>query len=358
MRHSPEEMRFGPWIVPGCLGLIALLLQGGGLVAQGDLEEGDADPIPVLHRPRDFSGASGRFFQVEASVAPREVRIGESVTLTLRAFTDAEVVRPPTGWPLADAVGLHKAFKVEPVGGAVKDPDRSAWTFEYRLHPRRAGKVEIPSLPFWFHDPAIPSARDAFQPRYTDPIELTVLPPEVVRVPVTAPERFFVLDDSERVLARETPWGVSDRVLLVGLLVPPLAALGWYLVWRRLHPNEARLALRRRSRAARQAIAALERIRPGEGKEGAAIAVRTVTRYLQQRLDLSVQEATPREVAFYLRKTGYSAGLARQAFTFFETSDALRFRPGSDQGGSEMPPADGDLRAHAYGLILAVEEES
>jgi hypothetical protein len=337
---------------------ITLLLLASPLSAQIDFEEGEVDPIPVLHRPTDFSGASGRFFQVEATLSSNEVHLGEPVTLTLRAFTEAPVVRPPASWPLSQVASLHDAFKVELVGAGVKDPDRSAWTFVYRLHPQRPGKFELPSLPFWFHDPAIPSPQDAFQPRYTDPFELTVLPPEVVRIPVTAPERFFTVDLSERILAREQIWRFTDRVLLAGLVVPPLAALCWYLVWRRLHPNEARLALRRRSRAARRALAALERIQPAPGKEGTVLAVRAVTHYLQQRLDLAVHEATPREVAFYIRKMGYSAALARQAFTFFELSDAHRFKPDAAEVDPAKQAAEGELSASACSLILAVEEEA
>ena len=53
----------------------------------------------------------------------------------------------------------------------------------------------------------------------------------------------------------------------------------------------------------------------------------------------------------HLEKVGLSAGLCRQAFTFYETCDVLRFAPSPVRDAT-------DLAAAAEELILAVESET
>jgi hypothetical protein len=130
------------------------------------------------------------------------------------------------------------------------------------------------------------------------------------------------------------------------LAAPPLLALAAYRIGRRLWPDVEGARQRGRSRAAREALRALQR-----GKRLAATTAATVTTYLQQRLDLPTAEPTPRETAEWLAARGCRSELVAQAARFFEACDAARFAP---QPSAVLL----DLTASAKDLILAVEAES
>ena len=139
-------------------------------------------------------------------------------------------------------------------------------------------------------------------------------------------------------------------LLALLLLAPPLACGIWYVVWQRLYPDAARRARQRRSRAARQALHDVRAARGLPGEQAARLA-EVVTLYLRYCLDLLASVPTPLEVTAHLEKVGLSAGLCRQAFTFYETCDVLRFAPSPVRDAT-------DLAAAAEELILAVESET
>jgi hypothetical protein len=127
--------------------------------------------------------------------------------------------------------------------------------------------------------------------------------------------------------------------------------VAWYVCWRRLYPDAARLASQRRSRAARRALQALATSRRLDAMARASRIAAVVAEYLQERLDLSIAEPTPPEVAALLAQRGCSLALAEQAVRLFEACDRARFVP-----AAEINPAD--LADAAVVFILAVEEET
>jgi hypothetical protein len=304
--------------------------------------------VPLVGRPADlpFSEASG-WFTASASAHPTilEAQAPLTLTLTVRATHPDRMRRPPQRIDLRELPRFASAFHIEDVtDGQKANKSASTWEFVYRLKPRNQQVPEVPSLPLAFYNPDILSPEKRFQVVYTDPITLRVLPPKTVVQEVDAPEEVFVLASQPGLLDEDTPWALPGAAALTILLLgPALVCAGYYVRWRRRHPDAALLAQRRRSRAARLALAAVRKAQAPEG------VVSAVVGYLRQRLGLAGAEPTPAEVAALLRAQGYPSEVAGQAERFFEAGAAARFRPGHPSAG---------LTAEAAALIWAVEDTS
>jgi hypothetical protein len=326
-------------------------------------------------RPPDlpFSEASGSF-RVETDADPTALPAEEPLVLTLRVTATGPVRKPPRRIPLQELPAFRQAFHIEDIpdeesqaidavrlAGLLAGPGparpallgallpQTAWEFRYRLKPKSTAVTEVPSLPFAFYNPAIPFPERRFQVLYADAIPLEVRPREVLEVPLQAPARAFELATGQALLARQAPWAVPVALIFLALLVPPVLCLAWYLIWRRLYPNAAKLASLRRSRAAALALDALQRLPPAP-RQRAVVAFRAVTGYLRQRLDLPGEEPTPLETSGHLQRLGCSAPVAGEALRFYRACDAARFLPAA-------PAEAADLPDQAVRLILALEEE-
>jgi hypothetical protein len=355
-------------------GLFGLVLAVGLVCAQTD----DAPPVevPQVGRPDNFSGASGSF-RVEAAIEPDSTHVEEPVWLTFRVIAVGPVAFPPERIPLEQCEELQAAFFIEEVRPRVPSPvsravavlgqptsspsvatlavtaglsQETSWEFVWKLRPRHERVTEVPGLPFAFHNPRILSAERSFQTQYTDSLPLRVLPPEVFEVPIQAGERFFAPGQGDP-LVQQVRRGLSVPLLLALALLPLFGCVIWYAWWRRLYPDAARLAQKRRSRAARQALAALERVPQTPAEKQAELVATAVTTYLHQRLDLPVAEPTPLETAGWLERLGCNPVSAGRAREFLKACDAARFQPTPSAPGRELTRAAGEL-------ILALEEES
>ncbi len=315
--------------------------------------EGEA--IPTVGRPVDlpFSEASG-WFEVQARAEPTSLSVESPLTFTLVVRAVQPARQEPQRLDLRQLPEFAEAFYIDDVGEQAARPDARTWEFSYRLKPRRLEVRAIPSVPFVYFNPYLLTTNKGFQVLYTDPIPLTVTSRETVQVPVRGSEGAFVLSTDSEVWEHRTPWTPPGGTTLAALvLLPPLGCIVWYLTWRRLYPDAARLASQRRSRAARKAIGALQggrRLPPGPR---AARMAGIVAGYLQQRLDWTVAEPTPREVAQLLEQRGCSASVVAQAVRFFEWCDSARFVP-----EEESSLAGAESKDVAVRLILAVESES
>ena len=87
------------------------------------------------------------------------------------------------------------------------------------------------------------------------------------------------------------PFVPAGWAWLVAALAGPVAALGWFLVWRRVFPDAARLARLRRSRAARRAADAIRRA--ARTPDPAATIAGALLGYLRTRFPLPEGAATP-----------------------------------------------------------------
>jgi hypothetical protein len=338
------------------MGLLWLLLVGCALQEPADSEPED---IPVVGRPTDlpFSGASGRF-KTSATASARTVRVGQPLTLKLQVQATGPVRHPPRRIDLREIASFNERFYIEdPPASAPPPPDAKSWEFTWILKPRRRDVREIPGIPFVYFDPSLRTANPSlrFQTPYTDPIPLTVEPEATVVVqPRPVPDNLFELARGPEVLSRQERWQPPGALPLGVLLVaPPLLGLAVLVIWRRLYPDTARLAQRRRSRAARLALQDLERSRRRPPRDQAEEVARTVAGYLNQRLELPLGEPTPAEVEAWLRSQQLPAELCGQIHGLLCACDEARFGPNPSEGvgrgawGVEREDrrADGERRA-------------
>jgi hypothetical protein len=322
--------------------LAALLIVGLGAV------RAQSDEPPAAGRPEDFSGLVGTY-EIESHASPTEVQVLESLTLTV-TITETSSKGPPRLAP--QHVDLHlfppsltRDFYVEAVPDKPR-PDARSREFSYRLKPKSSAVQRIPALKLTYYDPRY----GRYQVAYSRSILITVKssglaqasPPEQS---VRAPEHVYQLVTGPAVLARKehSPAWPALTLLLLG---PPAVCAAWYVLWKRIRPDDARQARWRRSRAARSALRQLHALRPASGVEAAAL----VAEYLRQRLNLTVAEPTPEEAWLSLRRARVSPAVSAKVREFFRACDASRFAPAVQRDGQH-------LATEAQDIIHAVEAE-
>lgn len=332
------------WVLPLCLLTFAPALRA----------EDAAYEIPAVGRPADlpFSGASGDF-RVRASAAPTTLEAETPFTLTLIVEAVTAVRQPPRRIDLREAPAFAERFRfLESAKGDDRRPNERTWEFVYRLQPKRQDVTAVPGAPFVFFNPEIQYPRKGFQVAYTDAIPLTVRPHDYFPVAVAGPDVVFGVAGGPPIQQRQDSWappGPATTVFLV--MAPPVLCAAWYLCWRRLYPDAARIARQRRSLAARRALQALR----GSGRlpavQRATRVAAVAAEYLRTRFDATVVEPTPGEAAACLGRAGCPAALADVAAALFRACDAVRFGPGGAAAGADLPEA-------CARFILAVEAET
>jgi hypothetical protein len=321
---------------------------------------GEENDPPVIGRIEPFCGAVGSgTFQVEMEAVPTRLQAGDPLTLTIRIRSLGLWQRPPGRPDLLrqpEYAKFRGRFHIDNAGERL-DPDRGAWEFDYHLRPKSESVTGIPSLLVVYFRPGVIPREKGFMTTSAPGIPLQigprarVLPSDLQgNTQIAAiPDRFYWIVEGQRVLRQEKPPGLPSSWLLVLLAVaPPAFCFGWYVMWRRLNPDAARLARQRRSRAAQQAIESLA-VRNGSRMQASDVG-EILAVYLRQRMDLSPLEPTPGEVARHLEEKGFPADLSARVADFFQACDAARFAPKSS--------ADPDsFHETAIGLISRLESE-
>ncbi len=327
----------------------------------------DVQP-PLEFQPDGFrasGGAVGSGFRAAVRVAPAELWEGDTAILTVR-LSAASCQQPPLRPRLKELAALRPLLDPKkplvlidaPKGPEADRPDRTldghTWEFDYKLRPLKDSVTRLPPLPFDTYRPSsIAALPGRYQRTYSEAVPLVVkakaAAPLVEPPPIRVPEYLLNLAEGPAVLRRQAggPLLPSLPWLLLGLLLPPLAGVGWYVVWRRLFPDAVRRARLRQSRAARQAQAALQALGPAPDVPRVA---RVAATYLQARFGLASAEPTPADVTGALLRAGASEDLAGKAAEFFHACDAARFAPASAVSAH-------DLRDAAVRLIATVEAE-
>jgi hypothetical protein len=313
------------------------------------------DEPPIVGQPAHFNGAVGRF-RVAATADPARVQAEDPLTYTVRVTAEekAKVKEPPQRPALADFPGFAEGFYLEDLGpqeGA--HPEPRTWEFAYRLKPKSTAVKSVPGFPFVFYRPGFVPPKLGYMTVYVPEVPITVTARQEVGPgperanPINAPDVAFALSGGD-VLAHDEARLPGPLVLLLALLLPPVGAAAWYLTWRRLYPDAARLSRRRRSRAAQEALRALHRLdKQPDAEKQARRAAAALAAYLRNRLELPMAEPTPAEAQAHLRTYGVAEDLAGQTADLLRTCAAVRFDP--------EPPAGADLTGAAERLILALE---
>jgi hypothetical protein len=337
-------------LLGGCL-----LLCGAPLRA--DAQDPDDEP-PVAGQPVHFGGAVGKY-RIRAEAEPTHLQAEDALTLTVTITGSGPPRHPPRRPDLRRLPEFARSFVIDDLAGP--PPSAGVWIFRYRLKPRSARVKEIPALRFDYYKPGILPREKGYQTEYARPIPLTVTPRAEVRSgdlpgapPAGLPDRVCNLAEGPAVVLRhDEPFALPGPAWLTLLMLgPPALCAGWFMVWRRRHPDPLTSARKRQSQAARKALRALRAVGRCPAAEASCRASAVVADYLRERLGAGAAEPTPAEVAAFLRRHGGDGPLADRTAGFFEACDAARFAPGPPPNGT--PPAGqaaaliADLEAHPW----------
>ncbi|MFL5244193.1 MAG: hypothetical protein ACJ8FY_18980 [Gemmataceae bacterium] len=320
------------------------------------LADGVPDP-PIQGRPTfaPFSNASGSF-QVATLAAPTTLRVEDSLIFTVRITANGPVFQPPERLDLRELPDFAESFYIG--DRADRDTaDDSSWQFVYQLKPRRLSVRAIPSFPLIYYQPGVAPASRGYMTRWAPSIPLTVQSGEEVSggkgtdslAPIDAPSTVYQFIEDRSALRRQQDVGLSPILIGTLFVLPPTFCAAWYLSWRRLYPDAARMARRRRSRAAQRALKLLGRTDKRPAGNQAEFVTEVITNYLRERLDLPSTEPTPAEVADHLQSLGLAPVFIERTVQFFKEADAARFLP--------SPPSNLPLKESAIALVLSLEAE-
>jgi hypothetical protein len=288
--------------------------------------------IPSVGQPSPFYGAAGNGVKVESTAEPTVLTLDDAITFTLRVRNLAnapDVRRPDLG-----ELDAFRDFQVEDDPTPAAEPPGTR-VFRYHLRPRAATVTAIPAVVFPYYDPTLPQPPDRpdfpFRKARTEPIpiriEKTAAPPLPI-VPLDVPA-------FAAVPAVATAPGIPGWVWWLAVALPPTAAIGSCVVWTVLNPAGARLARRRRSRAARAAIRMLHALGRHPPADPAAV-VAAVATYLAERYDLPGLFRTPADLACRLREAGADAATVAECEGFVREADAARFAPSPEVTGEAL----------------------
>jgi len=272
---------------------------------------------PPVIAPEDFSGMVGAY-SITASVDRTDVAVEDPIVLTLRIRGNGPPAHQPKRSKLRVLPDEFKsAFFIDelPEKDSFDAMDRT-WSFVYRLRPKDLHAKEIPSLKLVYY-----SFQKMFQTSFSDPITLTVKPrPEatIATQPMKRPQQVRQVNASPTTLRGELPFVPPLWIVGVALAVPPLLCLGAYRIFRRQRPASVQRRRRVRNRAAQQLLKQL--------RTGMEPASDIFTRYLQVRLELTINDPTPTEVASFLRQRDVPRELRQRCTALYEACGE-RFAP-------------------------------
>jgi hypothetical protein len=317
---------------------------------------------PVVGRPELFDedeSPIGAFQTPSVQIDRTEVQVEDRLTLTIRIVAAGKVQRAPGRFRLDDLPGFRDQFFFEyPTGPTFRRLDERTWELVCTLKPRSTNVQAVPSFPFVFFTPGFLPPQRGYQIQRTTSLPITVKPRQTVQPGdlrglekvAGLPESVYQLAQGSAVRRASAAWSPTALLWLgiVGFVLPPLAAVGWCILWQRRHPSSVHRMQQRRSLAARRALTALRAVR----QEDALLRTRhLMLTYLTERFDLAAEEPTPAEVGQCLATAGCSPTAQKCAVAFFQLCDAARFAP--------LPPPEAIYLIPAVKkLILDLEAES
>jgi hypothetical protein len=298
---------------------------------------------PIFGEPlEDYYKAQGRGIRVKWFVPQTTVVEGHdlNVTLVIIGATNPTTVEKPD---LSKIPKFAERFAITPESDEPRTPKDQDVRFNYKFRPRNRNVTQIPALKFYYYNP---SAAPGKQFPYTmpDSMDITVTePPKPPKVAMWEADHLFHVSSGPEVL--HAPFVPCQWAWLAAGLFGPLAALGWFLVWRRIFPDAARMTQLRRSRAARRATDAIRSA--NRTPDPPATIANAVLGYLRMRFPLPESAVTPSEIATALVGVSISVDVAEQVADVFRECDRSRFAPPSDSGVS--------LAANAEAAITRLE---
>ena len=329
------------------LGRVALGVLLVALLNTHHASPAKAQDIPVVGQPTEnFYQARGSGVRVAWNLDRATVPEDEEIVaaLIIRGATNpVEIVRPD----LKKLDPFESRFIITDNRDPTPDADAKEVRFSYRLRPRNRAVKEVPTFQFHYFNPAASVGKQfPLTEAKSVPIAVTAprpKPPAPV-IPLGEPDQLFAVATGPRVLESQ-PFAPGVGTWIAVALAGPGIALGWYLAWRRVYPDAARLARMRRTRAARRAIDTIRRSARAMDPSGAIAAA--VLGYLRARFPLPYSAVTPPEIGAALTELGMPAAACETIADFFRSCDAARFAGPGDH--------DTSLAADAEVLVVRLE---
>lgn len=325
--------RCGTAAVLACLLLLAPQFFLGTVRGKADFFE------PKEH----YYKAKGVGLQVKWDVPQTTVEEGRDLVATLIIGNEKYPVLNPTEVVKPDLKKLPE-FANRFIVTDVPDPPRKLTDkvvrFSYKLRPRNRTVDQIPALKFAYFSLAAGPGTNPFRTPQAESVAIAVTDPpkpiEPVPVPMVEADHLFHVATGPEVL--NAPFVPCRWAWLAAGLFGPLAAGAWFLAWRRIFPDAARMAHLRRSRAARRATDAIRKA--GRAPDPPAVIAAAVLGYLRTRFPLPESAVTPSEIAAALLESQVPPERAAEIEEVFRACDHARFAPPGDSGVSLAADAE------------------
>jgi len=291
--------------------------------------------VPLVGQPtEDFYGAAGSGVKVAWNVEPKDVPEDGEIVATFiisNASNPTKITRPD----LKKLPAFSDRFVITDNADTKVPEGAPEVRFSYRLRPRNRQTDQVPTLNFYYFNPAAPAGKQFKLTNTGRAIPLTVtaaLPkPPPAPIPLAEADHLFVIATGPALLNHGSGalggwawWGIG--------LAGPLFALGWYAAWRRMYPDAQRLAKLHRSRAARRAVDAIQRA--GHAADPPAAIAAALLHYLRARFPLPPGAVTPSEIGNALGELGMPTADREAVAGFFRKCDTARFSVSSDNAMS------------------------
>lgn len=326
--------------------------------AKGEAVELTVKPLPATGKPRDFSGAVGKF-QFSAEGSPGAVKVGDPVTMKMRVTgrgnfdrAEAPTLRNPAGWRSYPPSAVFKKDDTDEVGLS------GTKSFEMAVIPEEK-KTQMPVLAFSYFDPEAekyvtltsepaPLRVDGAKAPATTPAPKPVeapAPPEAAPTP-PAPASADILGPLDEAGPRKSFTALYERREFLLAQIAPGVVLLLLLAFRLRRRPDARAA--RHAALRREKSALLAKLRGGQMTEpeffDAATRVAQITTALATGTDAASVDAPAAQ-----RLAGADTATAEIIDDVFSARAELLFAG----GGSEEGRISGDARAR---IVAALEK--
>jgi BatD DUF11 like domain len=315
----------------------------------------DVRPLPAA--PAGFSGLVGSF-DLGASMSKRDLKVGESATLTLTVSGtgNAQMISEPALPPLP----RFKLYADKP-GGSVERGDTGLFgrrTYRKALVPLEAGELTVPGLSLTYFDPEAGS----YQTARTQPITLAVAPAdghEELRLtesiaPTTGKVAVKILADDilplrKNLDALEAPplGNHPSLALAAGLGLPPILYLALLAAVRRRRRFAQDSGLRRRREALKTAHRGLQEISSGNATAAAQQASLCLRRYIGDKLGVEGSALTPAEARELLRDKAVADEVVEQTTSLLARLESAQY------GAASVDPSG--LRGQLEDILKKLE---
>jgi hypothetical protein len=319
-------------------------------------------PLPLKEKPEDFKGGVGKF-SLSARLSNSEVRVGESVTLTLDLSGEGNI--RDLSDPNLEMDSL-KIYSDNPAITVKNYHDKVVGEKVYKLAlvPQQPGQIEIPHLGVPYFNPE----SERYEIASSNPIELTVLPAEKETLVMKKADESDkasgpsvnadILPIHERIGKMKTDklkvW--LGRIRPLAYPLPLLIYAFCYVATKRKERLKNDIAYRRfkfASKTAEEYLAgAEEALRKKDWNNVFSKSSKAVTEYLAAKLNVPSGGLTPADIKDILIRRSVPRELVNEVTEFLEFCDYGRFT-----SSRKSPAAASDCIMRTRRLLERLDEE-